>query len=337
MPKDSDAQKASPWEEEGRRQAFALDDCAFVLALGEKPEAAAQVALGMGRVQSLRRPVYIVDAVGLIPAIDDLVPFEFRLGIVDVINGVKYLDAASVELEEKGQLRVLPSGPAKLNHADLMANERWMQVTEQLRQRDALMIVVVPADEPAVLFLVPEAYGSVLVGRVRSPTGVTALASIAAPVARASVATAANPTRATATATVTPADTPARRSTSTKGTDLNALLAAAEQAAAARPHAVRRVVGYYAPDDQKPPKKTRPWIIIICVFLLGLEALIWYSKHNAPPPPEEQPAPVVTSQGVVPGTPPAESSAVAPVVPPAGQQPPSTQPPASAEPQKPEN
>ena len=334
MPKDSDAPKASLWEEEGRRQAFALDECAFVLVLGDKPEAAAQVALGMGRVQSLRRPVYVVDAVGLIPAIDDLVPFEFRSGITDVIGGEMDLDEAAVRLEEKGRLSVLPSGPTKLNHADLMANERWMQVTEQLRERDALMIVVVPADEPAVQFLAPEAYGSVLVGRVRSPTGVTALASIAAPVARASVATAANPTRATTTATVAPPANGPRRSTASKGTDLNALLAAAEQAAAARPHAVRRVVGYYATEEQKPPKKTRPWIIITCVFLIALEAAIWYSKH-ANPDPESAPA-AGAPAAVAPAGTPAESSAATPVVPPATQQPPAIQPPASTEPPKPE-
>ena len=88
----------------------------------------------MARVQSLRRPVYVVDCVGLIPAIDDLVPFEFRRGIVSCHHrGHARLDKVAVKLEEKGQLCILPSGAAKLNHADLMANERWMQVTEELR------------------------------------------------------------------------------------------------------------------------------------------------------------------------------------------------------------
>ena len=121
------------------------------------------------------------------------------------------------------------------------------------------MIVVVPADEPAVQFLVPEAYGSVLVGRVRSPTGVTALASINAPVAAPPVATVPRST----TSIATPAAGGRRAALEHRelGDDLNALLAAAEQAAAARPHAVRRVVGYYATDDQKPPKRTRIWLV----------------------------------------------------------------------------
>ena len=324
MPKDSDATQAELYEEEGRRQAFSLDDCAFVLALGDKPLFAAYVALGMARVQSLRRPVYVVDCVGLIPAIDDLVPFEFRRGITSVITEGRPLNDVAVKLEEKGQLYILPSGAAKLNHADLMANERWMQVTEELRQKDALMIVVVPADEPAVLFLVPEAYGSVLVGRVRSPTGVTALASISAPVASSPVATVARSTTSIAAAPADGAGSKRRSTSKTSANDLGALLAAAEQAAA-RPHAVRRVVGLYAQGDEpRKPQRTRVWIVGLCLVLLGLELAVWYSRRNRPPEQEEPPP--VTSQQVVPVPAPPPAPPPAPEATPEAAQPTTTPP-----------
>ena len=295
MPKESDAPKGSPWEEEGRRQAYSVDDCAFVLVLGDKPAAAAQVALGIARVQSMRRPVYVADAVGLLPPIDDLVPFEWAHGIADVIMHGMALDDASHPLDSGRRLNILSSGATKLELAELMANERWMQVTEELRQKDALMLIVVPADEPAVQFLVPEAYGSILVGRVRSPTGVTALASISGTAPGAAVA-AVSASAPRASAAIRPSAA-IRSSTATRPSttnDLDALLAAAAEA---RPHAVRRVTGLYSyGDEPAKPKKTRVWLVGACVLLLLLEFAIWYSRQGRPPAGEEGQDSTTTSQ-----------------------------------------
>jgi hypothetical protein len=84
MPNGFDSPMMSPWEQEGQRQALALDDAWFVLIIGDDPAAAAEVALGIGRVQAGRRRVVVADAVGLLGPIDDLVPFDSPLGISDV-------------------------------------------------------------------------------------------------------------------------------------------------------------------------------------------------------------------------------------------------------------
>ncbi|HUO52674.1 MAG TPA: hypothetical protein VMT93_09150, partial [Gemmatimonadaceae bacterium] len=63
MTPSRDDRMFSPWVEEGRRQALALEGHHFVLVVGDDPNAAAEVALGMGRVQAARRRVVVADAV----------------------------------------------------------------------------------------------------------------------------------------------------------------------------------------------------------------------------------------------------------------------------------
>ena len=71
------------WEEEGRRIAPSLDSVAAVVVIGEDPDAAAAVALGVGRVQSRRRRVAIADLVGEVAPLQSLVRGDDPHGIVD--------------------------------------------------------------------------------------------------------------------------------------------------------------------------------------------------------------------------------------------------------------
>jgi hypothetical protein len=199
MPDGFDSRMMSPWEEDGRLQAGALDEVGFVLVLGDDPVAAAEAALGMARGQARRRRVVVADAVGSLGPIDDLVPVDSPFGISDVFGKGMPLDQALHAVDSAQNLNVLPSGGATLDPADLMANERWMQIADEFRAAGALLLVVVPTNEAAVDFLSPQVDGAVLVGRAQPLVGVRVLAYVSGQPVSASMET---PRRSTSVSSV---------------------------------------------------------------------------------------------------------------------------------------
>ena len=176
-----DEPRLSPWALEGRRLALALDNLAFVVVAGSDPGAAAEVALGMGRVQARRRRVVVADAVGLLSPIDDLVPFEASGGIVDVlVRGVPLRKVAHA-VDGAVNLSVLPSGPGLVDRGRLLRSERWTSLTEAFRKAGALLVVVAPNREPALAELLRLVDGVVLVGTARPVAGVRVLAYVPGP------------------------------------------------------------------------------------------------------------------------------------------------------------
>ncbi len=140
----------SPWEEEGRRQAAALDGCGFVLVVGGDPIAAAELALGIGRVQARRRRVAVADAVGELGPIEDLAPMNAAHGIADVFVRGLPLEQAAHRVDAAGNLHVLPSGSGPLDYGAVLRSARWEGLSAEFREAEALLLVVVPNDEPAV-------------------------------------------------------------------------------------------------------------------------------------------------------------------------------------------
>ena len=265
MPNGIDSPMMSPWEQEGQRQALALDDAWFVLMIGDDPAAAAEVALGIGRVQARRRRVVVADAVGLLAPIDDLVPFDSPLGISDVFIKGTPLDEAVHAVDAPKNLNVLPSGGGKLDPADLMANERWMQIADDFRTAGALLMVVVPMRETAVEFLVPHVDGVVLVGKAQPLPGVRVLAYVSGPAAAPPPSP--RPSRAVPTA-------------DDEGSSLPPLPDFPAPRQPPRPGAIRRVTDMDA-RPAAPRKRTRMWVVAIWAIALAAEG-VWYFMHHRP-------------------------------------------------------
>ena len=96
MERDTERERVrQAWEEVGREIAPALDAASAVVVIGDDPVAAAEVALGAGRVQGARRRVAIGDLVGEVEPLQALVTGDDPHGLVDsFLYGVSPSDAA---------------------------------------------------------------------------------------------------------------------------------------------------------------------------------------------------------------------------------------------------
>ena len=251
-----DARMLSPYQEEGRRQALAVDGCGFVLVVGDDPTAAAEVALGMGRVQAQRRRVVIADAVGLLAPIDDLVPFDSPLGIMDVfIKGVP-IDKVVHQVDPAGNLFVMASGATKLNSAELLMSERWTNITEEFRVAEALLLVVAAEGESALDGVLPLVDGVVLVGRAQPLVGARVLAYVRG----GAVAPATRPSQAAVMEESAVPDMPAIRPQ-------------------ARPGAIARVTA--AQPASRSRARTRTWLMaLLAVSLVGEGTYYWWHEKT---------------------------------------------------------
>jgi len=165
------------WEEEGSRIAVALDDSSAVAVVGDDPEAAARVALGIGRVQSLVRRVAIGDLVGEVRPLQSLVTGDDPHGIVDsFLYGVS-LNRIARPADSSGNLFVLPSGSEPLVAEEIFRSQRWHRLASGFRDVGALLLLVVPARRPGIEALLAQLDGVVLAGR---STSVPASASVIA-------------------------------------------------------------------------------------------------------------------------------------------------------------
>jgi hypothetical protein len=262
----------SPYQEEGRRQALAVEGCGFVLVVGDDPTAAAEVALGMGRVQAQRRRVVIADAVGLLAPIDDLVPFDSPLGIMDVFIKGAPIDQVVHQVDPAGNLFVMPSGAMKLNRAELLMSERWTNITEEFRVAEALLLVVAAEGESALDGVLPLVDGVVLVGRAQPLVGARVLAYVRG----GAVAPATRPSQAIAVDESAVPDMPAIKP-------------------AARPGAIARVTAAQPASRQRA--RTRAWVMaLLAVSLVGEGTYWWWRERKA-------------GAHVVEETPPADSTA----------------------------
>ena len=162
-----DEPRLSPWEEEGRRHGAALDACHFVVIAGDDPAAAAELALGLARVQARRRRAAVADAVGELPCIEDLAPMDAPHGIVDVcLHGVSLAQVAH-RVDAAGSLEVLPSGSVPFDRTAVLQSPRWQRLAAEFRDTGSILLVVVPTDEPAVDAILPLTDGVVLAGRAQ--------------------------------------------------------------------------------------------------------------------------------------------------------------------------
>ena len=136
------------WENEGQRLAPLLDDVYAAVIAGTDPFAAASVAIGIARVQGMRRRVAVADLVGEIPPLQSLVTGDDPHGISDsFLYGVS-LNKIARAVNESGNVFVMPSGTEAVAHDAVYANDRWRRLAAGFHQVGALLLVVAVPGTP---------------------------------------------------------------------------------------------------------------------------------------------------------------------------------------------
>jgi hypothetical protein len=172
----------SMWEAEGNRHSSAFDACAGAVVIGEKPTIAAEVALGIARVQARRRRVAVADTVGELGPLEDLVPMDSPYGLVDSFFYGVSLNKVAYTVDPARNLIIFPSGAVPIDHEALLGSDRWVKLLEAFRAADGLLLIVAPAESSALSALIQVMDGVVLVGNVAAAPGTRVLAHARLPV-----------------------------------------------------------------------------------------------------------------------------------------------------------
>lgn len=172
----------SMWEAEGNRHAAALDACAGAVVIGERPSTAAEVALGIARVQARRRRVAVADTVGELGPLEDLVPMDAPYGLIDSFFYGVSLNKIAYTVDPAKNLIIFPSGAPPIDHEALLGSDRWVKLLDGFRAADGLLLIVAPAESSALSSLIQVMDGVVLVGNVAAAPGTRVLAHARLPV-----------------------------------------------------------------------------------------------------------------------------------------------------------
>jgi SPOR domain len=166
----------SEWEAEGYRLASEFDACAGAVVIGEHPTAAAEVALGIARVQARHRRVAIADTVGELGPLEDLVPMDAPYGLVDSFFYGVSLNKVAHTVDPARNLIIFPSGAVPIDHEALLGSDRWPKLLDAFRAADGLLLIVAPAESSALSSLIEAMDGVALVGNVAAAPGTRVLA-----------------------------------------------------------------------------------------------------------------------------------------------------------------
>ena len=172
----------SMWEAEGNRHSSAFDACAGAVVIGENPTVAAEVALGIARVQARRRRVAVADTVGELGPLEDLVPMDAPYGLVDSFFYGVSLNKVAYTVDPARNLIIFPSGAGPIDHEALLGSDRWVKLLEAFRAADGLLLIVAPAESSALSALIQVMDGVALVGNVAAAPGTRVLAHARLPV-----------------------------------------------------------------------------------------------------------------------------------------------------------
>jgi hypothetical protein len=166
----------SHWEAEGYQHATALDACSGAVVIGENPSTAAEVALGIARVQARRRRVAVADTVGELAPLEDLVPMDAPYGLIDSFFYGVSLNKIAYTVDPAKNLIIFPSGATPIDHEALLSSDRWAKLLDGFRAAEGLLLVVAPAESSALSSLIQVMDGVVLVGNVAAAPGTRVLA-----------------------------------------------------------------------------------------------------------------------------------------------------------------
>ena len=163
------ATRTIDWNEEGRRIGVTLDAFHAIVVVGTDPDATAETALGIARVQAVHRRVALGDLLGEAPPIQALVRGDDPHGLVDSFEYGVSLSKIAQQVPEAGELFVMPTGTALVDYEELFGSDRWRRLIAGFREVGALLILAAPADAPMVHALVDVSDGAVIVGDVVPP------------------------------------------------------------------------------------------------------------------------------------------------------------------------
>ena len=159
----------SAWEAAGSRVGNSLDNAAAVVVVGHDPIATASVALGIGRVQAVRRRVAIGDLIGDVPPLRELITDDDPHGITDSFQYGVSLNKIARQIDPAGNLHVLPSGIEPIVQEEMLRSDRWRRLGAGFREVGALLLLAAPAAVPGVDALIEMVDGVVLVGGAANP------------------------------------------------------------------------------------------------------------------------------------------------------------------------
>ena len=163
------ATRTIDWNEEGRRIGVTLDAFHAIVVVGTDPDATAETALGIARVQAVHRRVALGDLLGEAPPIQALVRGDDPHGLVDSFEYGVSLSKIAQQVPDAGELFVMPTGTGLVDYEELFGSDRWRRLIAGFREVGALLILAAPADAPMVHALVDVSDGAVIVGDVVPP------------------------------------------------------------------------------------------------------------------------------------------------------------------------
>ena len=152
------------WTAEGREIGVTLDACHVVVVVGTDPVATAEVALGIGRVQSEQRRVTIGDLLNDAPPLVAFMPGDDAHGLSDSFAFGVSLPRISYPVTGASRLFVVPSGAGPLDYEELLPHPRWQALVARQREEGSLLILAAPANAPMLEQLVELTDGAIIVG-----------------------------------------------------------------------------------------------------------------------------------------------------------------------------
>lgn len=163
-PPDQTADSGPGWEAAGRRIAPMLGSYSAAVVTSSDELAAAHVAIGIGLAEAEHRRVAIADLVGEVDPIQSLVSSDDPHGISDSFTYGVSLNKIAQPIDTTGNLFVMPSGTGSVSDPAIFRNARWQRLANGFREVGALLLIVAPADAPALKELIDQTDGVVLVG-----------------------------------------------------------------------------------------------------------------------------------------------------------------------------
>jgi hypothetical protein len=159
---------AARWEAEGRRIAAALDGFSALVVAARDGGEAAHVAIGIAQIQAANRRVAIADLVGDAPPLVELISGDDPHGIADsFLYGVS-LNRVARQLDEEGNLFLMPSGSEPVAVEEIIASDRWQRLAAGFREVGALLLLVATTSSPGIAQLVESVDGVIAVGDAAS-------------------------------------------------------------------------------------------------------------------------------------------------------------------------
>ncbi len=157
---------AELYERAGRQASVALRGYSTVLVISDDPLAAAYVAIGIARSEASHRRVVIADLVGDLPPIQALVTTDDAHGIYDSFVFGTSLERLLREVDGTENLSILSSGTESPATDEIIGSRRWRRIASEFAATDALLLLVVAADAPALGKLAGHVDGVLIVGDV---------------------------------------------------------------------------------------------------------------------------------------------------------------------------